>query len=112
MTMPADAPRVGVLGCGNMGSAIARRLVGVGRRVSAWNRTVSRANALIGLGVDVAPTVQALTDEADVVLAVVSSQDDIRSALSGVEFKAVELGLAGHAIQAAMLREQNDNSQA
>jgi 3-hydroxyisobutyrate dehydrogenase-like beta-hydroxyacid dehydrogenase len=86
MTMPADAPRLGVLGCGNMGSAIAHQLASAGHRVPAWNRTASRANALIGLGVDVAPTVQALTKEADVVLAVVSSYNDIRSALSGVEF--------------------------
>lgn len=86
MTMPADAPCVGGLGCGNMVSAIARHLAGAGHRVSAWNRTASRANALTGLGVHVAPTVQALTAEADVVLAVVSSDIDLRSAPSGVEF--------------------------
>jgi 3-hydroxyisobutyrate dehydrogenase-like beta-hydroxyacid dehydrogenase len=84
--MPADSPRVGTLGCVNMGSAIAPLLADAGHRVSAWNRTASRANALIGLGVDVAPAVQAWTEEADVALAVVSSNSDIRSALSGVEF--------------------------
>jgi hypothetical protein len=66
MRMPADAPCVGGLGCGNMGAAIPRHLAGAGHRVSVWPRTASRANALIGLGVHVAPTVRALTADAGV----------------------------------------------
>lgn len=44
-----------VIGTGLMGSAIARALAKGGYRVTAWNRTLSRAQLLAGAGVAVCP---------------------------------------------------------
>ena len=49
--------RVGFVGLGNMGQAIARNLLKAGHRVAAYNRTVGRAEALAAEGAQVAQTV-------------------------------------------------------
>lgn len=64
-----------VLGLGNMGSAIAERLVDAGHAVRVWNRTAGRADALVARG---ATEVAAPTDawnEADVCITVLSDSD-------------------------------------
>jgi 3-hydroxyisobutyrate dehydrogenase-like beta-hydroxyacid dehydrogenase len=43
--------KVGFIGLGRMGSAIAGRIVGAGHEVVAWNRTRAKAEALEGAGV-------------------------------------------------------------
>jgi len=48
--------RVSVLGLGLMGSALARTLARAGCRVTVWNRTAARAEALRASGCDVKPT--------------------------------------------------------
>ena len=41
---------IGIAGTGKMGSAIARRLLGLGHQVSVWNRTRARAQPILELG--------------------------------------------------------------
>ncbi len=41
---------IGIAGAGKMGSAIARRLLGLGHQVSVWNRTRARAQPILELG--------------------------------------------------------------
>jgi 3-hydroxyisobutyrate dehydrogenase-like beta-hydroxyacid dehydrogenase len=75
--MPAD--RVAVLGVGNMGSAMARRLAGKGFEVVLYNRTRDRADALaadIGARVVTSPAEAART--ADVLITMVADDDALR----------------------------------
>ena len=48
--------KVGFIGLGNMGSAIARNLIKAGHTLSVYNRTRSRAEAFGSLGASVAET--------------------------------------------------------
>lgn len=41
---------IGIVGTGKMGSAITKRLIGLGHQVTVWNRTRSRAQPLLELG--------------------------------------------------------------
>ena len=44
---------VGFIGTGIMGSPMARRIVGAGYRVAAWNRTPDKAALLASAGIEV-----------------------------------------------------------
>lgn len=48
--------KIGILGMGNMGAPMARRLLGAGHAVTVWNRTPARAEALAAEGARVAAT--------------------------------------------------------
>jgi len=48
--------RIGFLGLGKMGNAMAHRLIAVGHELSVWNRTESRADSLIHEGAILAGT--------------------------------------------------------
>lgn len=52
----AARERIGVLGTGRMGAPIARDLLGAGFPVTVWNRTASRAEALVADGARLAST--------------------------------------------------------
>ncbi|MFI0779684.1 NAD(P)-dependent oxidoreductase [Streptomyces sp. NPDC021212] len=54
--MREDTKKISVLGLGAMGTAIARAWRGAGYGVTVWNRTVGRAEALVGEGAEVAGT--------------------------------------------------------
>jgi 3-hydroxyisobutyrate dehydrogenase-like beta-hydroxyacid dehydrogenase len=42
--------RIGFIGLGQMGSAIATNLVQAGHEVTVWNRLADKADALVGAG--------------------------------------------------------------
>jgi 3-hydroxyisobutyrate dehydrogenase-like beta-hydroxyacid dehydrogenase len=65
---------VAVLGLGNMGSALARRLLAAGREVIVWNRSPGRADALVQEGARKAASVEEAGAAAEVVL--ISLTDD------------------------------------
>lgn len=48
--------RIGWIGLGDMGQVIVPRLLAAGHRVTGWNRTASKADALRSQGMDWAPT--------------------------------------------------------
>ena len=60
--------RVGFLGLGTMGLPMARRLLAAGMPLQVWNRTRAVADALVPDGATVAPSVDALFADNDVVL--------------------------------------------
>jgi 3-hydroxyisobutyrate dehydrogenase len=62
---------IAVLGTGTMGSAFARRLLGAGMRVSAWDPTPASAARLADAGATVAATPEDAVRDADVVLTMV-----------------------------------------
>jgi 3-hydroxyisobutyrate dehydrogenase-like beta-hydroxyacid dehydrogenase len=75
------APRIAILGTGKMGSAIAGRLAESGFKVTLWNRTRERAEAL-GFGT-VAATPAAAVRRADVVISNLTGPDAVRSTYLG-----------------------------
>lgn len=79
--------RIAVLGTGIMGGPIATRLAGAGYRVTAWNRTVEKAQALVRAGITVAATPGDAALDANVVICMLSSGpicDEILLGTAGV----------------------------
>ena len=79
-----DAPtlRVGWIGAGRMGAAMAGRLAKAGEDVTVWNRTRAKAEPLAELGCTIADTIAELRDH-DVVFTMVSTPDDLEQVLVG-----------------------------
>jgi 3-hydroxyisobutyrate dehydrogenase/2-hydroxy-3-oxopropionate reductase len=73
--------RIAVVGIGAMGSRIARRLVDAGHEVIAWNRTLERAEALVG--VTCADSPGAAAREAEVVITMVADARALRDVSEG-----------------------------
>jgi 3-hydroxyisobutyrate dehydrogenase len=76
-------PRVGVIGLGTMGRAMAANLARAGFPLAAWNRTPGHAAELEALGVRIAGTPAALASSVDVTLVCVSDTPDVESVLFG-----------------------------
>ncbi len=74
--------RVGWIGCGRMGTAMAKRLIAAGRDVSVTNRTASKADALKELGAAVVEHPRDLASR-DVVFIMVSGNEDLVEVTSG-----------------------------
>jgi 3-hydroxyisobutyrate dehydrogenase len=74
--------RVGWIGAGRMGAAMASRLAKAGEDVTVWNRTRSKAEALTAVGCEVADTIADLRGH-DVVFTMVSTPADLEQVLTG-----------------------------
>ena len=77
--------RVGFLGLGTMGAAMAANLARAGFPVTAWNRSPGRALELDGLGVKRAATPAAVARATDVLVVCVSDTPDVDAVLFGPE---------------------------
>lgn len=75
-------PRVGWVGTGRMGAAMARRLARAGVDLTVWNRTRSKAEALAVDGAKVADELVELADR-DVVFTMVAGSTDLEQVLVG-----------------------------
>jgi 3-hydroxyisobutyrate dehydrogenase len=75
--------RVGFLGLGTMGAAMAGNLARAGFAVTAWNRTAGRAPELDDLGVTRAGTPAEVAAAADVIVVCVSDTPDVDAVLFG-----------------------------
>jgi len=75
--------RVGFLGLGTMGAAMAANLARAGFAVTAWNRSPGRAPELDDLGVARADTPAAVARASDVVVICVSDTPDVEAILFG-----------------------------
>ena len=74
--------RIGWIGAGRMGAAMAGRLAKAGEDVTVWNRTRSKAEALTEVGCAVADTIADLRGH-DVVFTMVSTPADLEQVLTG-----------------------------
>jgi 3-hydroxyisobutyrate dehydrogenase-like beta-hydroxyacid dehydrogenase len=74
--------RVGWIGTGRMGAAMAARLAAAGVDLQVWNRTRAKAEPLADLGATVVDTIAELADR-DVVFTMVSSDRDLEQVLVG-----------------------------
>lgn len=71
MSASKETRRVAVIGCGNLGGALAEALLANGRKVTVWNRTASKCDALAARGASVAGSpAEAAASAAMVVLCV------------------------------------------
>jgi 3-hydroxyisobutyrate dehydrogenase len=75
--------RIGFLGLGTMGAAMAGHLVRSGRPLSVWNRSSGRASELIAAGAAELPTPAAVAAASDIVVLCVSDTPDVEAILFG-----------------------------
>lgn len=75
--------RIGFVGLGTMGTAMAGNLVRAGFPLVVWNRTPGRAGPLIELGATAAATPAAVAKTSDVVVTCVSDTPDVETVLFG-----------------------------
>jgi 3-hydroxyisobutyrate dehydrogenase len=68
---------VTILGSGNMGSAMAARLVDTGHQVTTWDRNAEHAQHLAKIGVTVAPDVQSAVADTSVVITMVTNGEAV-----------------------------------
>jgi 3-hydroxyisobutyrate dehydrogenase-like beta-hydroxyacid dehydrogenase len=80
-TGPSDL-RVGWIGTGRMGAAMATRLAKVGVELTAWNRTRAKAEPLVEFGASIADAIADLREH-DVVFTMVSTPADLEQVLLG-----------------------------
>jgi 3-hydroxyisobutyrate dehydrogenase len=74
--------RIGWVGTGRMGAALARRLLVAGHDVAVYNRTRSKAEALEEAGATVVDSPAALADR-DIVFTMVGGSDDFKEVVIG-----------------------------
>jgi len=78
-----DKGTVAVLGTGNMGGAMARRLCGAGFDVRVWNRTRERAGTRAEAGASVAASPAEAADRADYVLTMLADGGAVEAVMFG-----------------------------
>jgi 3-hydroxyisobutyrate dehydrogenase len=73
----AGNTRIGWIGVGRMGYAMAARLAKQGADLTVWNRTRAKAEPLARQGAKIASALSDLAD-CDIVFVMVSTWDDVR----------------------------------
>jgi 3-hydroxyisobutyrate dehydrogenase-like beta-hydroxyacid dehydrogenase len=76
-------PSVGFIGLGLMGRPMVANLLKAGYEVTVWNRTASRADALVAQGAKVAATPRDVATASEVVFTIVSDPPALESVLWG-----------------------------
>jgi 3-hydroxyisobutyrate dehydrogenase-like beta-hydroxyacid dehydrogenase len=74
--------RIGWIGAGRMGFAIAERLLKAGKKLAVYNRTRSKAEPLAARGARVVDSIAELAD-CDVVFVIVAESNDLLDVISG-----------------------------
>ncbi|MCK9796144.1 NAD(P)-binding domain-containing protein [Isoptericola sp. 4D.3] len=84
---------VSVLGLGLMGRALAHALLRAGHRVTVWNRTPSKADALVADGALLAPSAGDALRSADLTILCLTDDEAVRSLLGqdGVDLRGTTL---------------------
>jgi 3-hydroxyisobutyrate dehydrogenase-like beta-hydroxyacid dehydrogenase len=92
--------KIGFIGLGNMGAAIAANLVRAQHDVLVWNRSASKARPLVEAGATLAPTPQAAAFGRDIVLSMLSDDAALKAVLAGEP--GLYAGLHGGALHVSM----------
>ena len=75
--------RIGFMGLGNMGSAIARNLINAGHELKLYNRTRSRAESLASLGGSVVETPAAAATDVEVIITMLADDRAVEEVVFG-----------------------------
>ena len=81
----ADAPRIGIIGLGIMGSAFARNLRAAGFAVSGYDPDPAAGDRLAGMGGTPLPSPRAVAEASDHILIALASIPALRTVISGPE---------------------------
>jgi 3-hydroxyisobutyrate dehydrogenase len=76
---------IGFIGLGIMGSAMARRLVDAGHRVTVYNRDAKKAEPLVAAGARRGATPRAAAEGAEIVISMVTDSKAVEAVLLGPE---------------------------
>jgi len=75
--------QIGVAGLGAMGSAIAARLLDVGHRIAAWNRTAAKTKPLADAGADAVDTPAAVAAASEAIITILTDGAAIDAVYNG-----------------------------
>jgi 3-hydroxyisobutyrate dehydrogenase-like beta-hydroxyacid dehydrogenase len=78
-----DQVKTGFIGLGNMGSRIARRLLGHGYQLSVYDTDLAKAEAIAAQGGVIAKNIPELAHAADVLLSCLPNDEAVRSVYTG-----------------------------
>ena len=95
--------RIGFVGLGTMGAAMAANLRRVGFEVTVWNRTPGRAGELVAQGAVEAATPADVARASDIVVSCVSDTPDVESVLFGEAGVAEGLASGGLVIDCSTI---------
>ena len=95
--------RIGVVGLGTMGAAMAANLRRAGFEVTAWNRTPGRAGDLVALGATEAASPAEAAKASDIVVICVSDTPDVEAVLLGPDGVAEGLAAGGLVIDCSTI---------
>jgi 3-hydroxyisobutyrate dehydrogenase len=99
----ATVERIGFVGLGTMGAAMAANVCRAGFEVTAWNRTPGRAPSLMDLGVTAAATPADVARASDIVVICVSDTPDVEAVLFGTDGVASGLAAGGLVIDCSTI---------
>jgi 3-hydroxyisobutyrate dehydrogenase-like beta-hydroxyacid dehydrogenase len=91
--------QLALLGCGLMGQPMARRLLQTGHTLTVWNRTRSKAEALLADGALMADTPAEAVQQADVVITMLDNGDVVRDVMFGHPEQRQDTRCAAEAMQ-------------
>lgn len=77
--------KIGFIGLGIMGSAMAANLVKAGFTVSVWNRSADKSATMAGLGAAVAASPRAAAADSDIIIAMMATPAAVASVRDGSE---------------------------
>ena len=92
--------RIGFVGLGNMGQAMAMNLVRAGHQIAAYNRTASRAESLASMGATVAASPAEAASAKEVVITMLADDAAVESLVFGP--RGVIEGLPQHSLHISM----------
>lgn len=75
--------RLGIIGIGIMGKAVATRLLNTGYRLTVYNRTLEKAESLKSLGAVIAETPKAVAESSDLIITVVKDATAVEEVAFG-----------------------------
>ena len=77
--------KIGIVGTGKMGSAMAKRLLSLNHQVFVWNRSAARAQPLLELGARPAASLGELATQADLVITMLTDEKALEAVYFGAE---------------------------
>src|SRR5882724_8528690 len=93
-TEPVSTPQpVSIIGLGPMGQALASAFIKGGHPTTVWNRTTSKADALVAQGANHATTIADAIAASPLVITSLMDNDTVRTVLNPVTEMLTERGL-------------------